>query len=107
MAKAERYNFDPNDGVDAAALYGLAGDCYERAGDGEAAARARSKARHWEAALSARYQAHRLRLRLALDRRQHEGAVREARALQQLLGEQRGPYVAWLTALTRKLDAER
>src|SRR5688572_14086191 len=37
MAKAERYKFDSNDGVDAAALYALALDCYEQAGDGEAA----------------------------------------------------------------------
>jgi hypothetical protein len=101
IAKAERYAFDPHDGVEAVELYGLSASCYGLAGDRAGAQRAGAAESVWRGKLDAQYQWHRLRLRLALDRGQKAEAYNQARALRVLLRGQVSPYVEWLTAIER------
>jgi len=101
IAKAERYAFDPHDGVDAVQLYGLSSSCYATGGDQAGARRAGTAEAAWRSKLDAQYQSHRLRLRLALDRGQNAEAYTQARALRVLLRNETGPYVEWLAAIER------
>jgi len=101
IAKAERYAFDPHDGVEAVELYGLSAACYALAGDQASARRAGAAEATWRNRLDGQYQSHRLRLRLALDRGQTTEAYTQARALRALLRDQTGAYVEWLAAIER------
>jgi hypothetical protein len=101
IAKAERHAFDAHDGVDAAKLYGLSASCYAQGGDAASAQRASAAEAAWRERVTAQYQSHRLRLRLALDRGANDEAYRQARALRVLFRTQTGPYVEWLAAIER------
>jgi hypothetical protein len=101
IAKAERYAFDPHDGVEAVELYGLSASCYAQAGERAGAQRTGAAEAAWRSKLDGQYQSHRLRLRLALDRGQTTEAYNQARALRALLRGQVSPYVEWLAAIER------
>jgi hypothetical protein len=106
MAKAERQRFDAHDGIEAVALYDTAASCYSQGGDAESAGRAKRQLDQWQARMGSLYQAHQLRLRLALDRGAHRDARRELGSLKVLLPGQAGPYMAWLDKVERSLPPE-
>jgi hypothetical protein len=103
MAHAERYNFDPRDGLAAVESYRAAASCYTSGGDQAAATRARGNGQRWQTRLESRYQGHQLRLRLALDRGRNDHALSEVRALKRLLRGKNAEYVSWLTMAERRL----
>lgn len=104
MAHAERYNFDPYEGVGAVAAYRVASACYQIGGDLGSATRARSAAQNWQAKVEGRYQGHQLRLRVALDRGRNDHALHELQSLKRLLRGKTGPYVSWLDLAARQLS---
>src|SRR5688500_18100205 len=65
-AKAERYPFESQDGVEAVALYGVASSCYAAAGQDADAQRMRRERELVVRRLDEDYQTHRLRLERAL-----------------------------------------
>jgi hypothetical protein len=105
MAHAERYSFDPYDGITAVQDYRLATSCYTSGGDSSAAARARAAGQRWQTRLETRYQGHQLRLRLALDRHRPDHALREVRSLKKLLRGKQSDYIAWLKHAEHRLTA--
>jgi hypothetical protein len=104
MAHAERYNFDPRDGLSAVSSYRAAAACYTGGGDAASATRAQAKAQSWQTRLESRYQGHQLRLRLALDRGKNDHALSEVRQLKRLLRGKNSEYVSWLTMAERRLN---
>jgi len=105
MARAERYNFDVHDGVEAVLLYLNATACFTAGGDAARAARSARELDLWRTRLNQRYQAHQLRLRLALDRGNRVAARDEIIALTKILRGARGPYVDWLTLAAREFGS--
>jgi hypothetical protein len=105
MAHGERYSFDPHDGIEAVLAYRMAAMCYAAGGDAASAARARTSGQRWQTRLEGQYQGHQLRLRVALDRGRNDHALTEVRSLARILRGRNGPYIEWLAAATRELEA--
>lgn len=103
LAHAERYSFDPHDGIAAVHAYRLAASCYTSGGDAAGAARAKTGAQRWQQRLETSYQGHQLRLRLALDRQRMDHVLSEVRALKKLLRGKNNQYVTWLSTAERRI----
>jgi hypothetical protein len=104
MAHAERYNFDPHEGVSAVLSYRIANACFRNAGDHAGVSRTAAAAKLWQDKVEGRYQGHQLRLRVAIDRGRNDHAVRELKSLKKLLRGKSGPYVSWLDLAQRQLQ---
>ncbi|MDD9945733.1 MAG: hypothetical protein OXU20_32115 [Myxococcales bacterium] len=104
LASAERYAFDLTDGMDAAQLFLASTACYVQSGDRASAVRTEKSHEVWRTRLSERYAAHRLRLRVALDRGQPRVAEQQLTALLQFLSDfQEHPYHRWLGQVNNQL----
>jgi hypothetical protein len=104
-AKAERYVFSPQDGVEAVRLYAQAADCFTRSGDDEAAGWAGRQGRELEARVEEDYRSHLLRLERALDQRNYRSALREARLVAEYVRQRDGEYADWLIRVEGVLAA--
>jgi hypothetical protein len=102
-AKAERYPFEAQDGVEAVSLYGIASSCYAAAGQDADAQRMTRERDLIARRLDEDYVTHRLRLERALKNEQPRDALAEARALKALTRHLETPYVTWITMLERRL----
>ena len=103
MAKAERYPFDAQDGIEAAHAYNRASVCYRAIGEGQLAGDMERAARELSGRLEEDYRAHRLRLELSLSQQRWNDALGDAQALAAILAHREGPYVEWLATVTRQL----
>lgn len=106
MARSERYNFEPQDGIRAVELYRFASNCYRAAGDGAAAQRVERVAKGWADRLDNRYQGHQLALRMAIDRRDGRRVLAEVAQLRALLKGRQAVYMDWLAWLEHKTSGK-
>jgi formiminotetrahydrofolate cyclodeaminase len=82
--RADRYPYDPHDGVLAVRDFGQARDCYQAAGEMEHAARAQAAAMMLRAKIETDYAAARMNLMRAVDSEHWTTALAEARRLLRL-----------------------
>jgi hypothetical protein len=105
IARAERYPFAAQDGVQAVRLYQRAQACYRAVGAGEEAQQMEREGALMQRRIEEDYSTHRLRLERALQQRRMADALIETRALVELLRHKEGdPYLAWLRQLGRQLQ---
>jgi len=106
QVRADRYAYDPADGVRAVQLYAEAEACYRTGGLDSAASRAHEAASLMILRLDTDYAAARLSLARSLEQERWSAALREARRLLRLthhLG--RTEYVEWLEHILRRTTA--
>jgi hypothetical protein len=104
-ARAERYPFSAQDGIEAVKTFAIAESCFERIADRPAATRMAREREALVHRMESDYQVHRIRLDHALKYRRYEEARVEARALQGLLQHrQDSEFVRWLGLLERRLQ---
>ncbi len=95
--RADRYAYDPRDGVLSVQRYRQATACYGRVGDGATASRARASGAALSARIEADYAAARLNLVNALERENWRAALAIIHRLRRLTGHVgRNEYVDWL-----------
>lgn len=105
IAKAERYPFAAQDGVQAVRLYRRAAACYRAVGASNEATLMQREGEVMERRIDEDYRTHRLRLERALQQGRLEDALIETRALIELLRHREGDaYLAWLNQLARQLQ---
>lgn len=105
IAKAERYPFAAQDGVQAVRLYRRAAACYRAIGATTEAQLMQREGEVMARRIDEDYRTHRLRLERALQQNRLEDALLETRALIELLRHREGdPYLAWLNQLARQLQ---
>jgi hypothetical protein len=102
--KAERFPFAAADGIQAAALYGRAEQCFRAAGQGDDARQMSARRRTLERQIDDEYRMYRLRLELALEHDRVADARTEVRAIRTLVRHREGEYVEWLERLDRHLE---
>lgn len=105
-ARAERYPFEAQDGVDAVGLYGTASACYAAAGLDADAQRMRGERERLARVLDEDYVTHRLRLERSLKNERPRDALIEVKALVALTKHLETPYVTWLTLMERRLQLQ-
>jgi hypothetical protein len=106
QVRADRYAYDPADGVRAVQLYAEAEACYRLRGLDSAASRVREAASLMKMRLDTDYAAARLSLARSLEQDRWSAALREVRRLLRLthhLG--RNEYVEWLQHILRRAAA--
>ena len=104
--RADRYAYDPSDGVLAVLRYQEAEDCYRAAGQRDGAARTREMVATMSARIDADYAAARLNLVNALERERWEevlGIIQRLLLLTHHLG--RNEYVEWLHEIEGRVAA--
>jgi hypothetical protein len=104
--RADRYAYDPADGVRAVELYGEAEACYRLGGLASSASRVHAAASLMIFRLTTDYAAARLSLARSLEQERWSAALREVRRLLRLthhLG--RNEYVDWLEHILRRAAA--
>lgn len=105
IAKAERYPFSSQDGVEAVRLYRRAESCYRNVGATTEATQMQREGNAMARRLDEDYRTHRLRLQRALEQARLPDALLETRALIELVRHREGdPYLAWLNQLARQLE---
>lgn len=105
IAKAERYPFAAQDGVQAVRLYRRAQACYRAIGAANEAQLMEREGDVMERRIDEDYRTHRLRLERALRQSRLADALIETRALIELLQHREGDaYLAWLNQLARQLQ---
>ncbi len=104
LAKAERYVFDPHDGVEAGELLSQAAACFERSGEQRRTSSTKRRLAAWKKRLERDYVSSRTRLELALREERYIDAKQEISTLRALLRGRKHPYVEWLKSVERKLD---
>ncbi|HBQ15947.1 MAG: FHA domain-containing protein [Sandaracinaceae bacterium] len=105
IAKAERYPFNSQDGVDAVRLYLRAQACYTAINAPTEAAVMGREAATMQRRIDEDYRHHRLRLERSLEQGRLPDSLLEARALIELLRHREGdPYLTWLRQLARQLQ---
>ena len=106
--RADRYPYDPHDGILAVRDYRQARDCYGSAGAPNDAARAEASAVMLQARVETDYAAARMNLSRAIQSQRWAAALAEARRLRRLtdhLGEH--DYVVWLKSIMGRATARR
>jgi len=104
--RADRYPYDPRDGVRAVQGYRTASSCYEAAGRPSDAERARFVAQELADRMVTDYAAARLSLANAIEAERWADVLRETRHLQLLTSHLGGhEYVEWLEELVGKATA--
>lgn len=105
IAKAERYPFAAQDGVQAVRDFRRARACYRAAGAQREAEIMESEAAAMQARIEEDYLTHRLRLERAIEQQRMPDALLETRALIELLRHKEGDgYLVWLRQLARQLQ---
>ena len=105
IAKAERYPFSAQDGVQAVRHYARARACYRAAGASREAGIMQNEGAAMRERIEEDYRTHRLRLERALEQERMPDALLETRALIELLRHKEGdPYLTWLRQLARQLQ---
>ncbi|MBK8169941.1 MAG: hypothetical protein IPK60_06315 [Sandaracinaceae bacterium] len=104
-AKAERYAFAAQDGIDAVRLFGIANRCYAAVGRTNDAARMERKRVAISHLIESDYRNHRLRLERALKYERWEDALVATTALQELTRHLDNEYTSYLSNLSRRLQA--
>jgi hypothetical protein len=105
IAKAERYPFAAQDGVQAVHLYRHAQACYRAVGAANEARLMEREGNVMARRIDEDYRTHRLRLERALRQSRLADSLIETRALIELLHHREGdPYLAWLNQLARQLQ---
>jgi hypothetical protein len=105
IAKAERYPFSSQDGVEAVRLYRRAMACYQNVGAQTEARLMEREGNAMARRLDEDYRTHRLRLQRALEQARLPDALIETRSLIELVRHREGdPYLAWLVQLERQLE---
>lgn len=105
-ARADRYPYDPRDGVQAVRDYEKATSCYDTVGQRLEAERARVAGNDLADRLAADYAAARLSLANAIEAERWEEALREAHHLRLLTSHLGGhDYVDWLEKISGKATA--
>ncbi|MFW6197532.1 MAG: hypothetical protein ACOC5B_01575 [Myxococcota bacterium] len=103
-AKAQRYHYEPSDGVQAVGLYERAVRCLRQAGQPDEAEVVGREAAPLRRRIEIDYRTYRLRLDRALEEERVEDALLATRILGALLGHRADdPYVTWLDQLERRL----
>ncbi|MEM7138206.1 MAG: hypothetical protein AAF500_16620 [Myxococcota bacterium] len=106
-ARANRYPYDPVDGVLAVHQYRLAAHCHELAGRAVAAGRLRALANALSARVDVDYAAARLDLLRAREARDWHAVLREAQHLRRLTSQLgQNDYTEWLDRTSGKARAE-
>jgi hypothetical protein len=103
--KQERAPFYPKDGVAGVRLYESAEACYRKAGKRSEADRVRKTLDSLRANLADEFHVRQVRLERFLQREKHDHAQREVQVLMAFVSHQDGPYVQWLGAVQRELNA--
>ncbi len=105
IAKAERYPFAAQDGVQAVQLYRQAQACYTAVNATQEAQLMQREAEVMSRRIDEDYRTHKLRLERALGQGRLPDALLETRALIEIFRHRQGhPYVAWLEQLARQLQ---
>lgn len=103
-AKAQRYHYEPSDGVQAVGLYDQAAQCLGQAGQPGEAEAVEREAAPLRRRIELDYRTYRLRLDRSLKEGRTEDALLAARILGELLEHRADdPYVVWLDQLERRL----
>ena len=104
--RADRYAYDPRDGVLSVRRYRQAAACHNAAGDEVAASRARALGTVVSARIEADYAAARLNLVNALEREQWKAALAIIQRLRRLTDQVgRSEYVDWLDEIEGRVAA--
>ena len=107
-SRADRYPYDPRDGVRAVQGYRVAASCYDVAGRPSDADRTRGAAQELAGRVVADYAAARLSLANAIEAERWADVLRETRHLQLLTSHLGGhEYVEWLKKIVGKATARR
>jgi len=105
IAKAERYPFSAQDGVQSVRHYRRARACYRAAGAEHEAQIMDNEGRAMEQRIDEDYVTHRLRLERALEQSRMPDALLETQALIELLRHKEGnAYLGWLRQLSRQIQ---
>jgi hypothetical protein len=105
IARAERYPFSSQDGVQSVRHYRMARACYRAAGAEREAQIMANEGRAMEQRIDEDYVTHRLRLERAIEQNRMPDALLETQALIELLRHKEGnPYLGWLRQLSRQLQ---
>jgi hypothetical protein len=105
IAKAERYPFAAQDGVQAVQLYRRAQACYRAVNASTEAALMGREAELMSRRIDEDFRTHKLRLERALAQGRLPDALLETHALQEIFRHRAGhPYVGWLEQLARQLQ---
>ncbi len=106
LAKREQFPFEPADGVAALRLFAEASACFADGDDSTGRDRTLAALRDWEAVVSERYAALRLRLQVAQTQHRDADALETVRELERLLQGRSGPYLDWLAELREPLERQ-
>lgn len=103
--RADRYPFDPQEGIEAVRLYGIAAACVRAGGQADLVPSLERQREVLSARVNEDYRGHRLRLERALVDGYYALALRQIRLLQAMLRHRRAdPYYEWLDALAREIE---
>lgn len=102
--KRERSPFHVQDGVAAVPLFEIAAACFRTAEDTATSKEMEIAAQKLRKTLEEDYRAHQMRLEHALSVSDAATAQREVKTLLAMLDGQSGPYVVWLSNLSRRIS---
>lgn len=105
-AKAERYVFDAQDGVESVRLFALASRCYAAVGRNDDSARMLRRGTAMQHTITSDYRNYQLRLDRATRYDRWEDALAATTALQNLTRHLDTPYTQFLNNLSRSLQAK-
>lgn len=106
-SRADRYAYDPRDGIRAVVRFEQAANCYEAAGETAMAGEMRARALGLREAINADYATERLRLTNAVDQHAWSDALHATERLILLTQHlEEHDYVQWLNRLRRQVSAE-
>jgi hypothetical protein len=103
--KRERSPFSASDGIAGVRLYDAASACFRRAGRPREADRVQQTSAKLRAELADEFHVRHVRLERFLHLKRHDAAQLEVQALSAFVHDQDGPYVEWLGAVQRELNA--
>jgi hypothetical protein len=104
-ARAERYPFSSQDGIEAVRSYAIAASCFERVGNRRDATRMSRQREALVSRMESDYQVHLIRLDHALKNQRLEDALVEATALRAMLDHKPdSEFHQWLVLLERRLQ---
>ena len=107
QSRADRYAYDPRDGIRAVVRFEQAASCYETVGKAGMAGEMRARAGRLKEIIDADYATERLRLANAIDQRVWSDAVRATQRLVLLTEHlEEHDYVQWLKQIRRQVSAE-
>jgi hypothetical protein len=103
--KRERSPFSASDGIAGARLYDAAMACFRKAGRSREADHVQQTSAKLRAELADDFHVRHVRLERFLHLKRHDAAQAEVQVLSAFVHDQEGPYVEWLGAVQRELNA--